>query len=430
MTGGGSCQGIFCQAFLGSSFAPGADVTVQINVTVAGTPSTSGLVNLLTSITLATDNFSTSDKSATLKTSIHSCVAELNGTTYSTVQAAVDAATAGDTVRVSGACGDMHTNGGPGQLLTLDKDITVQGGWNSTFTTRDTSATPSYLDAGGRGRVVYINGAVSPTLDGLVLRNGSAARLGGGPSGKDAGGGLYINGAAPTLLQMEITTNSSPDIGGGVYVNSSLTPQFTGGGIRSNTASEAGGGLYVYQSAPVLTGVTVSGNTARGGGGIYLNQSAAQLIDPTPRDIAPTCRIETNTASGFPRYGSPRGCGHIARAVAGTGRRRRHRPRPQRRDRGRLRDQRQQCAGRRRYLCPRQRGGHPKFAHHRQPRHRGHADRSGRRQGRRRRRRAAGQPRPDRAGLPRQSVGQQRRQPRAARCWRAWAMATTSACRT
>ena len=297
----GACQGIFCEAYLGT-LAPGADVTVQINATVTGAPSAAGLVNLLTSITLSTGNFSDSDKSAAVRASLQGCLAEHNGTLYTTVQAAVNAAAAGDTVRVSGACGDRHTTGGPGQLLTLDKSITVQGGWNSAFTVRDTAATPTYLDAAGLGRVVYINDAVAPTLDGLVLRNGSAARLGGGPAGWDAGGGLYINGAAPVLRQVDITTNSSPDIGGGVYLNSASTAAFTGGFVRNNSAGAAGGGLYVYQSAPLLTGVTVSGNTARGGGGLYLNQSAAQLIDPTPRGTAPTCRIDANTATGFPRY--------------------------------------------------------------------------------------------------------------------------------
>src|SRR5690606_8435860 len=137
--------------------------------------------NLLTNISLVAGNFTTSDTAASVRAYLHSCRAERAGNFYTTVQAAVDAASAGEIIRISGTCGDFHTTGGPGQLLTLHKNVTLQGGWNSDFSVYDPLNFPTYLDAGGQGRVVYLPsdlpGDVTPTLQTLVLRNGSASGL-------------------------------------------------------------------------------------------------------------------------------------------------------------------------------------------------------------------------------------------------------------
>lgn len=301
----GSCQGVFCSANLGT-LPPGSDMGLEISVQVGGTPAANALVSLPTNVILSTANMPDSDKNATLTAYLHSCAAEHNGTIYPAVQPAVDAASDGDTVRISGACGAVHQAGGPGQLLALNKSITLQGGWNSTFTTFNPTATPTYLDAAKLGRVVYITGG-SPRLEHLTLRNGSAATLGGGFSGKDAGGGLYAGGASPTLVQVDITNNHSPDVGGGMYAAPGTHVQMTSGSLRSNSAGERGGGLYVRQAAPVFTDVNIAANQARGGGGVYLDQSAAQFRDSAAigasmQATSPTCRIDANLASTSPRY--------------------------------------------------------------------------------------------------------------------------------
>ena len=297
----GSCQGIFCEVNLGS-LAPGADVTVEINAGVVGTAPNNGLLTLLNSITLATDNFSTSDTAATATAYLYACFAQVNGTVYNTVQAAMDAASSGQLIRISGVCGDMHQNGGPGQLLTVNKDVTLQGGWNSNFTTLNPTSFPTYLDSAALGRVVYINGSFSPTFENLILRNGNASALGGGFAGKDAGGGLYISGGTPTFTNVDISNNQSPDLGAGVYLASPNVVTFQGGFVRNNISGERGGGLYINQSAPILTGVSIVGNTARGGGGVYLDGSPAQFLDNAAVGSAPTCRIENNTSSVIPNY--------------------------------------------------------------------------------------------------------------------------------
>lgn len=306
----GSCQGIFCEVPLGS-LSTGADVTVEIKVIVAGTPSPAGLINLLTNVTLATSNFATSDTTASVSAYLQSCRVQLKGQPFATVQAALNAAAKGDTIRISGACGAFHQNGGPGQLLTINKDVTLQGGWDSTFTTLDPAAFPTFLDSSGLGRVVYINGNFAPVLENLILRNGNATSLGGGPAGKDAGGGLYVNGGAPLLRNVDIASNQSPDLGAGVYIAGPRVATFEGGFVRNNGAGERGGGLYIEQSAPVLKGVTISGNTARGGGGAYLHRSAAQFLDTAANGGVPTCRIDGNSTSIMPNYVPGTGAGGL-----------------------------------------------------------------------------------------------------------------------
>ncbi|MCC6456773.1 MAG: right-handed parallel beta-helix repeat-containing protein [Caldilineaceae bacterium] len=297
----GGCQGIFCEVNLGT-LAAGADLTVEINVTVNGAAPATGLLNLLTNITLAAGNFTTSDTATTTTAYLHNCKAEVNGTIHSTVQTALDAAANGQTIRISGVCGDLHQNGGPGQLLTLNKNVTLQGGWNETFTTLNPTAFPTILDSAGLGRVVYINGNFTPILENLVIRNGNASGLSGGPAGKDAGGGVYSNGGAPTFKNTDIANNQSPDLGAGVYLTGPNAANFQGGFVRNNSGAERGGGLYIDHSAPILTGVNIAGNSARGGGGVYLYRSPAQFLDNAAAGSAPTCRISNNSSSVMPNY--------------------------------------------------------------------------------------------------------------------------------
>jgi hypothetical protein len=158
------------------------------------------------------------------------------------------------------------------------------------------------LDSAGLGRVIYINGNFSPILENLVIRNGNASALGGGPAGKDAGGGVYLNGGAATFKNVDITNNQSPDLGAGVYLASPNVVYFQGGFVRNNVSHERGGGLYIDQSAPILTGVNIAGNSARGGGGVYLYRSAAQFLDNAPAGGVPTCRIDGNSSTVLPNY--------------------------------------------------------------------------------------------------------------------------------
>lgn len=214
------------------------------------------------------------------------CYARVNdhAVTYSTVQAAVDAAQAGDLVKVAGHCSDINLHGGLVQVVSLDKSLTIQGGYTTTnWSVPDSSANPTTLDAAGHGRVLVIQGAIAPTIEGLRITGGNAEGMGGGAWwGQDSGGGVYVSDASPVISGNVIYDNGSSYYGGGVFLHNSGAT-LTANTITGNTALPWGwgGGLFIRNSGDAtLARNTISGNTAgNGGGGLSLNDSNATLRD-------------------------------------------------------------------------------------------------------------------------------------------------------
>ena len=235
------------------------------------------------------------------------CQARLNDdpTEYATVQAAVDDSTLPtDTVKVAGYCAGVNDYGGLSQSVYLTKSLTIQGGYTLTnWSTPDPVVNPTTLDALGQGRVMYIHGAITPTITGLRLTGGDASGLGGGPSGYDAGGGVYVQQASATISGCRVYSNTathsaaSIGYGGGIYLNESGAT-LNGNTVASNTIgakySGCGGGLYLNNSDATLMGNAVVSNTTASasgngyGAGLYLNYSDASLASNT---------VEGNTAS-------------------------------------------------------------------------------------------------------------------------------------
>jgi parallel beta-helix repeat protein len=226
-----------------------------------------------------------------------------------TIQYAVDRANEGDEIRVAaGRYEKVNDYGGLAQIVYVDKTVTIRGGYTEDWETRDPVKFPTTLDAGGKGRVLYITGSVNPTIEGLRVTGGDAAGLGGGPGAGDAGGGVYIATAAATLDANWIFQNSA-ETGGGVYLNSSAAT-LTGNAVSTNTASVWGGGLYLDHSPATLDSNTVYGNGTSGmGGGMFLMQSNAvisgnTIADNTASDnggglyLDSTATVNGNTISG------------------------------------------------------------------------------------------------------------------------------------
>lgn len=200
-----------------------------------------------------------------------------SGCTYSSIQTAVDAANPGDIIKVAaGIYTDIHARAGVTQVVYISKTVTIQGGYTTTNWTMpnpDTNLTT--LDALKQGRVLYITGNISPTIDGLRITGGDATGLVGDPWGNDAGAGVYIVDAVAILHNSQVFSNTAK-VGGGVYLYQSAS-MLNNNIIASNTAGD-GGGLLLWQSSATLSGNTVASNTAWGnGGGLYLDQSPAIL---------------------------------------------------------------------------------------------------------------------------------------------------------
>ncbi len=221
---------------------------------------------------------------------------------YTSVQAAVDAADdPADVIKIAeGIYTGVHLRAGVTQTVYLSKSVTLQGGYTTTnWTTPEPEAHPTILDAEGQGRVFYITGNISPTLEHLIIRHGDATGLGGGPWPYDGvGGGLYIVTATATIshchIEQNIASRTGWGGGGGIYLWNSAA-RLENNEITLNTASQSasapgeGGGIGMSGSHATLIGNNSFLNIANEnrnsgcydglGGGIYMEAGASTLIN-------------------------------------------------------------------------------------------------------------------------------------------------------
>ncbi len=212
--------------------------------------------------------------------------AEISGTYYFVLQDAIDAAVNGDTIKVIGGTlpDTPLTRAGLNQIGYVTKSITIEGGYDSSFTTVDPNS-PTVLDAGGAGRGLVVSGTVKVELINLLLTSGDAT----------AGGGIFIdlNGTARltgTTVSYNQATNRH---GGGIFTRSPLV--LTNTIVSSNTAIQRGGGIYNRDSSVTINGTSEVGyNTAnQQGGGIY-NRDEGSGATLTLNDSA---QVSSNTAT-------------------------------------------------------------------------------------------------------------------------------------
>lgn len=201
---------------------------------------------------------------------------------FPSIQAAINAATPGDTVRVA-----------PGTYLErirIDaKEITVESSGGPEATTIDGAV-------GGTVAIISALPGESPVLRGFTITNGygSGAAAGGvvaagGPAiienniiRNNYQGGVGVSFADTLVRQNVIADNWNGGAGGGIYVGGSGMAQITGNTITRNSSGQDGGGIALNSAGtPTIAGNTISSNSAYGwGGGISLgNQSDARIFN-------------------------------------------------------------------------------------------------------------------------------------------------------
>jgi hypothetical protein len=159
------------------------------------------------------------------------------------LQAGIDAASAGDTLVVKGTCVGSPPSGDTDRAASnVRKSLTIRGISNKSFG-------PATLDGGGVARVLFVDfwdperQGFSLTLENLTITHGY------GYDGS-GGGGLLVQGGTVALTDVTVVDN----------------------------AGMAGGGIEIDLGAMTITNSTVSGNTGAMGGGI-LNSRTLTLTD-------------------------------------------------------------------------------------------------------------------------------------------------------
>ena len=181
-----------------------------------------------------------------------------------TIQHAIDAASAGDTIDVA-----------PGvwrEAIDLrGKSILLKG--------RD-GAESTVIDATDRrASVVTCVSAEGPgtVLQDLTLTGGTGYE---GLAGRRSavGGGLIAIGSSPTFRRCIFKGNTVTGNGGGAYCGRGGNVRFEGCAFIAN-AGEKGGGLLVVGSRPVADACTFEKNEARySGGGVYAAREGAPVL--------------------------------------------------------------------------------------------------------------------------------------------------------
>jgi parallel beta-helix repeat protein len=207
-----------------------------------------------------------------------------------TVQFAVDQALPGEEIRVAAgvysgvdvrARDDVTTSGVVTQLLYISKSITIRGGYTTAdWDSPDPAAHPTALDAQGQGRVLYITGDITATIEGLRITGGDASGLGGNPWGDNVGGGVYAY-TATTIISGNVifgnTAGGGNSFGGGLATYGGDS-RLQGNDISGNSAKHGAGAYWRRCSSAILSNNTVSGNVGSGwGGGLHLSRSDATL---------------------------------------------------------------------------------------------------------------------------------------------------------
>ena len=206
---------------------------------------------------------------------------------YPTIQAAIDAASPGDTVSVAPGTYNERINNN-------DKAITIESTGGAAVTT---------INGGGAGSVVLLgaNAGETPVVRGFTLTNGysmfdsGGVATSGGPAliennvitgNKNcagAGAGVEAAFSAATIRGNTISNNgpqgcSGGTGGGGILVRGAGTVKILGNVITGNsTAAGSGGGITLFAAgAPTVSGNTISGNL--NGGAIWLANQSDALI--------------------------------------------------------------------------------------------------------------------------------------------------------
>ena len=204
------------------------------------------------------------------------------GAPCATINGAIGKASSGDTIYVATG---TYTGSGD-QVVLLDKDTALSGGWDEAFTTQSGTST---LDGEDARRCMTVNGGVAAVVECFTIQNGS----GGNGAGIRNEGNLSLDDST-------VSGNSAAVNGGGIFNGGTLT--LNRSTVTGNTA-DFGGGVF-NDGTSALNNSTVSGNMAGSYGGGIQNQGTLALNSSTIRGNAAGSSPESGAGGGIRNDGT------------------------------------------------------------------------------------------------------------------------------
>lgn len=183
---------------------------------------------------------------------------------------AVNMANTGDTVYFKP--GTYTNNNFPTHVLYVSESVNLLGGWDGAPSgplVRKPETYSSVLDGEELRRVIYINGQITPIIDGFTITNGNASGWATNCSATDArgcGGGIFVYRAGARILNNKILNNKAelPDhengYGGGIYLEEASGAIIKDNLIQGNVAGGTGGGGGIVISGATQELLRVNGN--------------------------------------------------------------------------------------------------------------------------------------------------------------------------
>jgi len=185
-----------------------------------------------------------------------------------TIQAGIDAASAGDTVIVASGTYTWTGEGSAGffALIEMESGVFLRG--------ETGEANGVTIDGEDQGRVIYCLNCDSTTrIEGFTITGGRLTAAG----WPGSGAGMKLENSTPTVLRCAFVANTTVNAGGGgVYCLSSSDAVFSLCTFSGNSASY-GGGLGCSSSSPEILECTFLGNSADHGGAISCHDSSPPI---------------------------------------------------------------------------------------------------------------------------------------------------------
>lgn len=171
------------------------------------------------------------------------------GTACATINAALGKASSGDIINV--ALGIYIGTGN--EVVLLDKDIILSGGWDDAFTTQSGTST---IDAEGARRGITVNNGLTAVVERFTIQHGEVnAAIGNGDG--------ILNAGVLTLDRVHIRGNGTIDGGGGILNRPTGILTLNNSAVTGNGSTQTCiGGIFNDQGTVTINNSTVSGNAS------------------------------------------------------------------------------------------------------------------------------------------------------------------------